>query len=574
MSRYAPSFQGKKPLTPGAYAETDVSALLRPAGTATRAVCVIATGQGGEVGGFNRITDDKSYNLLVGGNLHRLVGLVREQGATDIYAVRVGAPTASTLVGGNGTYTAKHKGRVGDQTVVIQTTNPDGSFNVELKNNQIKNTPEVYQNLSPVLEITYTGAFGTPTVVTTAASGVVTLTLTGAVTTTITSDVVNRMVDVLESINNTTEWTARLVGGLAAPLLEDVEVKSYVLTASKTTLTLGAKSIAIALEGSELCSFAPSAGAATNLNAFMSGGTEGAAPVLADWTNALTVAGEQDVISYVIGTGDASVIAAAKARVKTLSSVENRMERMLYCGADKSANKAALISSSKQIASSVGDELVVISAIEPTLLNPKTKRLETLASWYGAAILAGMKAANRPSMPLTQKELRIVNSSYKFTALEGSDLTDSGIVSALYNSNSQKWVVRHGVTGYTADSNEGKRQISGTDMRHYLSKKIRARVEQYAGNEADTISVRGVFNTVEKALKEEVVSPKNPFGILTAGTNPTTGAAQPAYSNIVAEFGVDGATVTGVRYEANFRLPMDYIFVLGFINPVRIRITA
>jgi len=575
MGKFGIYFAGREIVLPGVYARVIADGMTPDRGVPSRALAIIAQADGGEAGGVTRITRPSQIReLLVGGVGARLVELAmmpsgEVQGANDIYFIRVGDPTRATLNIGDATLYARIAGRVGNAVRARRTaaqSGLSGAWDLYLEDT-LRGLTETYRDLGPVLEVTYVGGGSPPTSVSvTSASGVVTLTLGSR---TFTSEALGTLDRLVDAINATSDWTARLLGPLVGVRTEDLPAQTVPLSGNKATLSLRGKAYEYALANSAIAYAAASTGTPGVLDwTFFAGGSEGPTPTTADWLNALARAENLDVHGIVLGTGDLAVLAAAAGHVMAMSDARNRKERLLYCGPSLQSSKAALMNAAKELVRGIGGSRVVVVAAEPKLVDARTNRLTTYPSYYTAAMLAGMKAGNRPEMPLTWKELAIFGLSYEYTTEDLEDLLENGVVPVHFDPGRNKYVVTQGITSYTRDANVIYRKIAGMDIADYLNKKIRLRLQRYIGRVGDQLTVKQILNTVVGLLQEEVRGPNNPDGVLTDGIDPQTGQPTPAFRNV--EVVMDGFDAVGVRYEAHPVGEIAYILATAYLTPVRI----
>jgi hypothetical protein len=560
---------------PGVYSQVNAEAMNPNRGVASRAVAVIAVGEGGAVGSFTRITgSDQIATKLIGGDLRRLTEIVMAPsgelvGANDVYAIRVNAAVAATRSTGDGTLTAKTAGKIGNGLAVKRLI-ASGKTDLYLKHAYL-GIEEKYLGLGPVLEIEYVGG-GTPTTKTVAVTGTTdkTLTLTrDAEIDVITSDMAPTVDDLLTAINNTTNWAASLVGNLRAVPTNDVLTQSYTLTSDKTQLAIGAKALEYALADSQLATFVANTSAATAINNFsyFSGGSEGGTVDFNAWQAAINRATDLDLHSIVIGTGDEAVIVAAKAHVETRGDALNRKECLLFVGPAKAGSKSALLTSLQNLSPGVSSKVVTIAGSEPILINAATNKREAYPAYYLAAAMAGMKAGNRPETPLTNKQVSIFGTSYEWSRDELETLISLGAVPLTKNAQGQYTIVQ-GITSWTKDANVIYRKIAGMDIAQYLNKTIRIRLERFIGQVGDEVTVTQIRDAVVGFLAAEVRNANNREGVLTAGVNIQTGEPQAAFRNV--EVVMDGFDLVGIRYEANPVGEIAYITATAYLTPVKI----
>lgn len=575
MSKFGIYFAGRDIVLPGVYSRVIADGMTPERGVPSRALAILAQAEGGEAGGVTRITRPSQIReLLVGGVGARLVELAmmpsgEVQGANDIYFIRVGRPVRSTLDLGDAVLSAKIAGRVGNairaRRTVAQSGLP-GAWDLYLEDT-FRGLTEVYKDLGPVLEVTYVGGGTPPTNVSvTSSGGVVTLTLGSN---TFTSDALPTLDKLADAINATSSWTARLVGPLVGVRTEDLPAQTVALSSGKALISLQGKAYEYALANSAIATATAGTGAPSAVGwTFFSGGSEGPVPTLSDWLAALALAEGLDVHGIVVGTGDLAVLAAAAGHVMAMSDAKNRKERLLYCGPDLKPSKAALMDAAKEIVRGIGGPRVVVVAAEPKLVDARTGKLTVYPSFYTAAMLAGMKAGNRPEMPLTWKELAIFGLSYNYSTEELEDLLENGVVPVHFDPGRNKYLVTQGITSYTRDANVIYRKVAGMDIADYLSKKIRLRLKRYIGRVGDQLTIKQLLNSVVGALQEEVRGPQNPDGVLTDGIDPATGKPTPAFRNV--EVVMDGFDAVAVRFEAHPVGEIAYILATAYLTPVKI----
>nr|WP_246584470.1 phage tail sheath subtilisin-like domain-containing protein [Thermus brevis] len=491
------------------------------------------------------------------------------QGANDIYFIRVGNPVAASLDLGDAVLTARIAGRVGNAVRARRTaaqSGLSGAWDLYLEDT-FRGLAEVYKDLGPVLEVSYVGGGTPPTNISvTSSGGVATLTLGSS---TFSSDALPTLDRLVDAINATSDWTARLLGPLVGVRTEDLPAQTVALSGGKAVISLQGKAYEYALANSAIAKAQAAAGNPSALAwTFFSGGSEGPTPTVADWLAALARAESLDVHGVVVGTGDLAVLAAAAGHVNAMSDAKNRKERLLYCGPGLQASKAALMDAAKEIVRGLGGSRVVVVAAEPRLVDARTNRLTVYPSFYTAAMLAGMKAGNRPEMPFTNKELSIFGLSYEYSTEDLEDLLENGVVPVHFDPARNKYVVTQGITSYTRDANVIYRKIAGMDIADYLNKKIRLRLQRYIGRVGDQLTIKQILNSVVGLLQEEVRGPNNPDGVLTDGIDPQTGQPTPAFRNV--EVVMDGFDAVGVRYEAHPVGEIAYILATAYLTPVRI----
>lgn len=575
MSKFGIYFAGRDIVLPGVYARVNADAMTPNRGVPSRAVAILATAQGGTVGGANRITSLSSIrDTLIGGVGAQMAELAMApsgelQGAGELYFVRVNKAVAADLDLGDVTFASARAGRIGNSTRAKVVAAASGAFDLFLDHAFLSIT-ETYRALGPALEVTYVGVALTPTVAVTDDAGVRTLTLVGDATLAFTSDNVLTIERLIDEINASSEWTARATGGTPDALVADLTVAAPALVSGKATLAIPfGRAAELALADSTLATATPAADASTATAdwVYFANGTEGPAVVTQDWLDALDVAADLDVIAVVLGTGDLAALAAAKAHAETMSDAKNRKERLLYAGPDKAATKAALTTALAEMAVGLGGKRTVIAGAEPKLVNIGSGRVESFAAYYLAAMIAGMKAGNRPEIPLTNKQVSIFGTSYIYTVEELEAMLESGITPVHLEPNTGSYVITQGITSWTRDANVIYRKIAGMDIADYLNRRIRQRLARFIGNVGDELTAVQILQAVIGLLDEETRTATNRDGVLTSGVT-ADGDPEPAFRDV--EVILDGFDIVGIRYLAHPVGEIAYITATAFLEPVRI----
>lgn len=570
-------YNNQRVIVPGVVSSVNADAMVQPNNGPSRTVTVIGTALGGTPGKITTIRGtDEIRSKLIGGEGTKLVRLVMnpsEQlpGASEVNFIRVGNPTQATASLGNGTLKSKLYGKAGNATRYKHIVNTDGSVDFYHENTYLKKVEADFRGLGPVIELTYVGSAANPTVEVTGTTDR-TLVLTGDEPTSFTKDMTERTEDLISAINLTSEWVARPIGMLRNVPFDDLLAQTYTLTDEKTQLSIGGKALEYALEDSSLLEFTfdpASAPNAVNNWKFMAGGTEGTAPTVADWIAAIDLAKLVETHSLVLGTGNTSVVAAAKDHVKTMGDARHRKERFLYCGPAKSTTKTGFKAAVAELTRNIGGSEIIVAANEPRIINDETGKPEVYPAYYYAAMLAGMKAGNRPEVSPTNKQVRVDGFNYQWDTDELEELLTIGACPAHYNEIRGEWVCTQGKTSYTATNNSVLTKQQGVDISHTISKLIRYGLDSQIGERGNQATINSVLNIVLGVLNSQVASGNNPDGLITAGVD-DQGNPEPAYKNVQVIYGAGGNDVVGVTYEAHPVGEVAYITVTAYLTPIRI----
>ncbi|GEM48694.1 hypothetical protein [Deinococcus cellulosilyticus] len=574
-------FANRRISVPGVVSTVNVDAMEQPTLGPSRSVTVIATALGGKPQDVTVIRAlDEIRTKLIGGEGAKLVEITMNPsqqlaGASEVNFIRVGNPTQATADLGHGILKSKLYGKPGNANRFKQIINTDGSIDFYSENTFLNVKGEDLRGLGPVIDLTYVGSNSIPSVTITDDGGDKTLTLVGDDTNVFTADMVNRTEDLIAAINSTAEWSARAVGLLRNVPLNDLLAQTYTLSGNKTKLTIGGKALQYALEDSGLLEFQFTGGTPTAVNSwkFMTGGSEGATPTLSDWLAAIEVAKRFETHSIVCGTGNPLVLAAAKDHVISQSDARHRKERFLYAGPTKSTTKTGFRASVQELCKTLGKENVVVVANEPALVSRDTGKREVYPAYYYAAMLAGMKAGNRPEISPTNKQLDVFDFNYSFDIDELEDLLSMGACPAHFNEISGNWVCTQAITTYTASNNAVLTKQQGVDVAFTLSKLVRYRLDSEIGERGNQATVNTILNKVVGVLNEQVSTITNPDGLITPGVN-EKGEPEPAYKNVKVIYGAGGLDVVGVTYEAHPVGEVAFITVTAYLTPIRIIASA
>lgn len=584
MSRFGHLYARQDIVLKGVYTDADVSRLVSPSGVPSRAVAILATALGGNVGEPTRCTDpDDITNLFVGGMgaiLARALFAASPTlgGATNVYLLRVNKAIAATLSVGDATLTARMPGNIGNAIKFDRTQNTDGiSWDITIKHTQLSVPPETYKNVGLALRIDFKAGTGTPTMAVTLNSGVITVALTKTVAATpttfnFTSVQYPKLADLATAINNLADWDAVLEGPLLGLLTTDLAVSVPAFTTNTAHAMLTGRALEIIGDNSNLITAVAAVGAASAISAFLSGGSEGAAVVTQDYLDALALATQLDVMGIVCGTGDLAVNLAGSAHVQNMSNAKARKERYWATGVDKSASKTAFVTALKTMQTAIGGSRVWIAGIEPKLVTPETSKLDVYPSYVAAAFMLGIKAGNNANMSTTRKPVSMLGSSYKFEVEDLEDFVENGLTPFAFINN--QWCIADGITSYTTQNNIALRTQQGIDATDTLNKNIRLAVDRFIGEYGDEAGVKDILGVVKTTLQAQVRTPKNGAGLLTGGINPATNQRVPPYHDISVEFGTGGLDVVAINYNAHLVGEIGFIFATAHITPVKIIATA
>lgn len=584
MSLFAKSFAGAQIILPGVYTHTDLSAMVAPGGTPARAIAIVATGRGGAVGALTRVGTQKQVrDALIGGDAAHMAQLAMAAGATDVYVARVNQAIPANADLGDLRVTHRNPGASGNRTqfsriaaVDRQGQLRDGVVNLIVEDN-ITGRVERYDGVGQLVRLEYVGTAPlAATVVVNEASGATELRLEdGVETVTLTADSVPDLRSLIEIVNTSNTWTARLAEGAdAGAPLSTVLPQTYALTSGETILQGGARAQARVLEASQIVDPEAVAGGAPNnsltFTAFLGGGREGDLPTPQDFVDAYAQLEGLEVIAVVAGTADGAALAAGRSHVYAMSSVKARRERTLYVGHRSdgvalSQTKQEFVDKAISTAAILGGDRVVIAGNQPFDYDMQTGKLGDVPSYYLAAYAAGYKASRRPEESLTNKPVFMPGLKFLFGETELEELSVKGVMIANVDTVQGRPMIIDGITSHTASAVFTQRSVAGMDSMDYLNKRIRIMIAPYIGAVGDKRLPAIIKIRVEEILKSET---RGSFGVLTTGNDPATGNIIPSYEKLEVIF--DGISVTGVRFECHPVGENKYVFVESAFTPIQI----
>lgn len=534
---------GTQVLRPGVYTSANDRAMTPPRGGITRRAIVIAEGRGGVVGAITSVASERDVirDLVSGPAAQLALTHVKRGVPVDVIRVNKATPAGATL--GDVDLTARVYGLAGRALQVERYTNATraDAQDVVIRNTRTNET-ETYSRLGPAFDVRYAGTGTTPTVTVALVSGVptVTLTATGATgdTLTLSGDSFADVQGVVDAINNSGAWTARITGDAtsASAPLTDLKVASYPVTADVIAVAFGVTATIRALNGSRLVTAAaptaPTAPVLTGSPLYFSGGSEGPAVTVQDWVDALTVAEKSTGYGLVIGSGDPAVIALASSHAQRMSSLKRRRERLVFAGPALQGTKAALITAALSLTQTQGHERLIITTDQGQDYDLVTGKLVRVSAAHFAADACATYLAGGVEVNITKKATRIPKREFEWSEEEIEAFLEAGVVcvDADPDDGILKW--EQGLTSYQLDANVMRRKISGMGIKDYLAQRIRQRLKRFVGGVGDEATIAEIVTEIAGVLNEETRTQKQPRGVLTAGENPQTGAPEPAWKNI------------------------------------------
>ena len=561
---------GRQMVRPGVVAQTDVEGFNQGRAPLLKRGALLGESLGGPPQQFVTLNPDRAAALLKGGDSLKLLDIAFDPsadvpgvGEVDFY--RVNAAEAATLHMGDLILTliSEHAGLLGNGFRAKRELHSGGQALLLTLEDPATGAREESPPLGPALQLTYLGT-GAASVTVATTGGVKTLQLTGDSaaenhTFVLGETGLRTIADVEDALNRTSAWSGVVVFDHHAFPADGLPEGTPALVGNEATLDLGVAAQVAWLEGSVLARGEATGGAATNTNAgFLgfSGGTEGPAPTLQDYLQALDALKNRNVQAVMVASSDASVQVAAAAHCALMSHPTVRKERRFFGGPALAANKALGLENAVKLAKEIGSELATIVGTPAVRRNLRTGRLENLSPNETAALVFGMACGVRPEVDLTYKTLRIAGLVWDFDELDEATMIKGGVLPFFFDDEDAVFRVADDVTTWQRDANIMRRLRFGVDVQHYLQRKIRAYTKEFVGGVGDETTVETILNRTETALSEEVRGAQNREGVLTN------------YGTITASY--DGSELVAVEYDASPVGRIGFIKALAHLKPTRI----
>lgn len=585
-------FGGRKIVKPGAYALVNANAMTPNRPGAANTIGVIGTALGGVPQTIKTINSPiEADQQLRGGTLLDVIRLMYDPspevpGAGEIKYYRLNLATQSQLnlqdaTPSNVILVKSRDYGVWTQQIRIKVeAGTTAGKKVSINDVQVPAVVEVGDNLGPAFKIQYVGSLfaarmtitktgdnATQLKIQTQATGggdpwvdLVTVDLTNPAL-----DTLGKLVSYLDSIADVTCTLAgdqnEPVADLDAVSNQDVKTALYTATANIGAIVYWINST------SQLCT-ASRVASAVNAPAnvaytFLAGGSEGAAPSNNDWQAAINAFATEDISFLFVCSDSETIHAMALAHCTAQSDVKTRKERVTILGGAANETVDQVIARAQALA----DKRSVLCYPGIKRRNLTTGTLDTLSPMYGAALVCGMAAGVTPETPLTFKAIRAAGLEKTLSLTDLESLLLYGVLPFEAVPTGGFRIVQ-GLTTYLVDGNVVWRKLAGVRIADYLNRELRASVERFVGGVADESTVLSILNAAASKLRQLTRSRSNPTGVLTAGVNPDTGAAEPAFKNLKAVF--DGFDLVAITYEAHPVGEVAYITVTAGLTPTTI----
>ena len=586
--KFAVQIGGAAVTVPGVYTVPDKSALVAPRGVPARAMAIVASARGGNVGSVTRVLQGDEGRVLRGGVGAQMARAAFNHGATEVFFVRVDQATSAYINLGTHDLVALNPGAGSKayQAKVSRSAKRTDAVDVFVKDASGAYQPEEYRTVGPVVDVTYVGTGSNPTIaVVTGTDGEVNLTFAATndplSAMQLGSNAIATIADLVESVNRSASWVARAVCQSAVPFIV-MQAQTVSFTANKATLYSGGALLSLLLSGSQIgrvvsreaANIVPGTGPAglrtTTGYEFFQGGSDGTVPGPLDFIAALRVLENVKVVGLAVGAGDDATVAAVHSHVEAMSSVKSRKERFAGVASTSTVTKASFFTASTQLALTYSDsERMVVAGNVPYDYDVQTGRLLEQPACVAVAAALAIKISSRPETPLTFKRLKFPKLRFQWSTEELEELIEAGVMPMNEDAEQGGNLIVQGLTTYTVDANVGSRKLAAVDATDYLDQKVRGAITALSiGQNLDQTSVNSVRTAVIKVLNSEIRSQENPNGVLTPGVN-DQGVPEPAWLNL--QVISDGYDLVGADYDAHLVGEIAYVRVRPRFTPVRIQ---
>jgi len=591
-------FGGRSILKPGAYSVFNADRLVPNRLSPANTLAIVADGDGGDPSAPITLNSlQEARRVIRGGLALDLLDLAYNpsgevQGAGQVQYVRLGAAVQAALnLADSGatdviTVTSKdfglltnnirvkvESGTAQGKKVTVQDTSPD------------RESIEVGDNLGDMFTIEYTGASeDSELTITLSGDDSITLALdtSGQITPVPTDDLTldltllqfSNVNKILDFLNGQPNYTATLSvgadGSLPSDKLDALAAVSTKPTAAQVTADIGA----IEHYFDRTSEIVTVARIATNRNppdnvafTFLAGGSEGAAPDAARWTNQIALLEDVEANIVIIGSEDVAIQTILLAHVNAMNDVKAKRERIGVVGGPLAATVDTAIQTSLELSSST------MSQVYPGIKtrDPNTGDLQTLSSMYSAGLVGGMVAGVPASTSITNKQIRVGGLETLLGLTDIEKLLDGGVTPLEFVINEGIFKVVQGLTTYLADANVVLRKIIGIRVAQFIITELRNSADPFIGQTLDKTTVQSLRNALVAKLNQLIRRPGNPNGVLTEGTD-ELGNDSPAWRNLILTS--DGLEVIEVVVDVSPVGEIAYIPITANLIPNRIQIAA
>lgn len=283
---------------------------------------------------------------------------------------------------------------------------------------------------------------------------------------------------------------------------------------------------------------------------YLTGGTDGTI-TNTQWSNAYTALQNVDVQWVCAASASASIHAMNDTHCQFMSSVGQSERRGIVGMALGSTDVAALAEALSLNSDRTG--LVHIGMYDYDL----NGNLTLYPAYITAAMIAGGFAGSPPGTPMTNKSLTVRGFERILQVPTQTDPLILGGVLPVTKTASGYKVVKS-ISTWQANDNFNRVEMSTGAAVDYVSRSVRAALDQYRGQPGSAVLLGQAASTTETALRQLAVPPPTGPGCIVGD------ATNPAYKNINASLVGD---VLAVSFQCSPVIPVNYITVTIYAVP-------
>lgn len=283
---------------------------------------------------------------------------------------------------------------------------------------------------------------------------------------------------------------------------------------------------------------------------YMTGGSNGPAPVNQDWQDAFDALQAEDIQWMVPLSANEAIWLMADAHVQFMSG-PGKSERRAFVGdglVEGSLDDA--ISDLKDKAMALNSDRTAL-CFPPIRLYTDDNTLTTYESYFLAAMVAGGFAAMNFGNTMTNKTIKVAGLDPLVANPYDSDsLINGGICAA--RKTRRGYIVSKAVSSWLSNANYNRVEISTGVALDYVARTVREALEIFIGRKASPITLHEAITTTDSVLRE--LARPEPVGvgvIVGDGVNP-------AYKGITAEIQGD---ILRVWFQCSPVIPINYVLV-------------
>jgi hypothetical protein len=283
---------------------------------------------------------------------------------------------------------------------------------------------------------------------------------------------------------------------------------------------------------------------------YLTGGSNGAAPVNQDWQDAFDALHGEDVQWVVPLSSSNAIWWMADAHVAFMSG-PGKSERRAFVGGDiVTGTLADAIATAKTDAIAINSDRTAL-CFPPVVISDDNGNPQTYPAFYLAAQVAGGFGAMNFGHTMTNKTLHLRGLDPLVSDPYDTDtLIEAGVLSA--RQNRRGFIVSKAVTTWLGNDNYNRVEISTGAALDYVARTCREALEVFIGRRASPVTLYEAISTTESTLRE--LARPEPVGVgVIVGDD-----ANPAYRNITAEIQGD---ILRVWFECSPVIPINFVLI-------------